>query len=309
VEVIDIVQIGASAEGSVRRLDMSSFDLVWVMNQPHPAIAREAWQLLWLLSQCVPFVNSLSGMLFANNKNALGAFVPAQNLVESYSSNEFLSLWELYCERRHLRWIVKPPNGGCGADVFLLEPDGNNAKAILQSMTGNTEASGAVTDRSYLGFQNRYAVLQGFIPQVRAGEKRVVLAGGRVLTQHGRLPSSNDHRSNMTQGGTPVAADLDAREMELCGGIAQRLSAHGVNFVGVDLAYPYVLEFNIVNPGGLQRVQALTGVDHTPGAIDLILRAVMDPERDRRGRIDGQGRPSASIQVVGHHGTNEGSST
>lgn len=250
------------------------YDLIWVMNQPHPALAKDVWQILWLLSRRCKFVNSVESMVFLNNKHTLGLLVPPEHLAETHASSNFATLWDLYESRRGERWVVKPPNAGCGADVFLLNPGDSNARSILQSMTGNATAHSEITHGSLLGLQRKYSLLQQYLPEVALGEKRVVIAGGRVITQHGRRLADGDHRSNLTQGGRLIAAGLSEDEYRLCSALGVRLRQWGVNFIGLDLAYPYVLEFNIVNPGGLYDAHLVTGVDHTQAAIDAILTSV-----------------------------------
>ncbi len=64
--------------------------------------------------------------------------------------------------------------------------------------------------------------------------------------------------------------ELNTEEYEYCQTIGQFLTAHGAAFVGVDLAYPFVIEFNVVNPGGLLTIEALTGQNLAPDIIDNI---------------------------------------
>ncbi len=252
------------------------YDIVWVMNQPHPSLARDVWQLLWLLARRCKFVNSVEAMVFLNTKNTLGYLVPQEHLVETHVANDFGQLWNIYDDYRDERWIVKPPNSGCGTDVYLLEPSGRNARTILESMTGNTATSAEIADANLLGLQNRYCILQKYALEAARGEKGVLIAGGMVLTQYGRYPAAGEHRSNFTQGGRLVPATLTPVEHELCTELGQRLHTHGVNYASIDLAYPHVLEFNIVNPGGIYDILQLTGTDYTPVAIDHIVKAVTE---------------------------------
>lgn len=51
--------------------------------------------------------------------------------------------------------------------------------------------------------------------------------------------------------------------------------AKGVYFAGIDLAYPYVLELNLANPGGLNYLFRETGVDQSSEAVQLLMQALM----------------------------------
>lgn len=274
VEVKTKVNVYGKVIGELSHQSAEQFDLVWVMNQPHPMLAKDAWQILWLLSQRCPFVNSVEAMTFLNNKNTLGHIVSKQNLVENHVSNRFDHLWQVYISRKNERWIVKPTNGGCGADVYLLKPEESNARAIIQSMTGNTTASAEITDSNLLGLQNKYGILQSYAPEVAKGEKRVIIAGGRVVSQHGRSLAAEDHRSNITQGGELLSAELNDDEYKICSELGRRLLLNGVRFIGIDLAYPFVLEFNIVNPGGIYDIREVSGIDYTQIAIENILQTI-----------------------------------
>ena len=83
-----------------------------------------------------------------------------------------------------------------------------------------------------------------------------------------------DHRSNLRQGGKLIASELMSAEADLCAELAQRFFDFGVGYVGIDIAYPYVLEFNIANPGGVSYIHEITGIDYTPVVIDRVLSAM-----------------------------------
>lgn len=271
-EVLEKFDFG-SIDEPLKWESLEDFDLVWVMKSPHPQLAKDIWQILWILSKRVPFANSVEALLFLNTKNTFGYLVPQEHLVENYVANSFDILWNIYNNQSQECWVLKPTNSGGGADVFLVDPQGSNSRALLQSMTGNTKS---VTDPtigdSLLGLQNKYTVLQKFAPEAQYGEKRVIIAGGEIITAHGRISAKGDHRSNLFQGGQSYTTDLTPPEEEMCAQLAQPLLAHGVGYIGLDISYPYVLEFNMVDPGGLARVLVLTGINYASKTIDCIVK-------------------------------------
>ncbi len=272
------VGIYQSIDTQVSHKGIEDYDLIWTMCQPHPLLAKDIWQILWMLSKRVPFVNSVEALVFLNNKNNLGLIVPPEHLAENYVSNREADLMEIYTRRNDELWIAKPTNGSCGSDVYLLRPHDSNARVILQSMTGNIIANPfnhqTVSDERQLGLQNRYCVLQAYCKEVEEGEKRVLLAGGTVVAQHGRRLGSKDHRSNLRQGGKVDVSDLTPEETDLCSLLAQRFFDFGVGYVGIDISYPYVVEFNIANPGGVSYIDEVAGIDYTPVVIDRVLAAM-----------------------------------
>ncbi|WOH54489.1 hypothetical protein [Bradyrhizobium sp. sBnM-33] len=162
-----------------------------------------------------------------------------------------------------------PTNASCGQNVFLLPPNGPNVRTILQCLTGNTAAQGAIYYGGVDGFKADYAILQKFIPEVGLGEKRVIVACGKAVCWHGRQGNPDDHRSNLVQGGKPIPVDLHSNEVELA--VGQKLMANGINYVGIDMAYPYILELNLAYPAGLYAAKLISGVDHSDEVAELII--------------------------------------
>lgn len=262
---------GSAAEGTRKAYFLDDCQLIWVMSWPHDRVFRDVWQMLWLASRHTAFVNSIEGLMFLNTKHAIGYVVPAENRVYSYISNDFSSLWERYQKASDQQWIAKPPNAGCGQNVFLLPPRGPNVRTILQCLTGNTVAQGELDCGGLGGFKAEYAILQKFIPEVREGEKRVIVACGKAVAWHGRQAPPYDHRSNMTQGGKPVAVDLHSNEIQLVESIGLKLMAHGINFVGIDMAFPYIVELNLGFPGGLYDSKLTSGRDGSDEVTKLMI--------------------------------------
>ncbi|MDP5274863.1 ATP-grasp domain-containing protein [Chengkuizengella axinellae] len=265
-------------KGEVAHKSLETYDLIWVMNQPHHNIAQDVWQILWMLSKRVPFVNSVEGMLFLNNKNNLGAIVPKEHLIENYAANSYDQLWSIYEKKSKEKWVLKPTNAGCGEDVYTLFPNESNVKTIMQSMTGNAMSQSIITkDVGLIGLQNKYCLIQKYIPEVKElGDKRVILAGGKVICQYRRIMPENDHRSHDFHGGSIAEYTLTSEEQSFCEMLAKRLLDNGISFVGIDMSYPYLLEFNIVNPGGVESVESVTGIDHTDEVIEAILNACLN---------------------------------
>lgn len=274
ISVSERVELYGEVKGDILHQSIERYDLIWVMNQPHDSLSKDVWQILWMLSKRVPFVNTVESLVFLNNKNNLGLAVPLEHLAHTFVGHSYEYLNSFISAEQGRSWIVKPTNGGCGADVYFVNSEEKNTKVILQSMTGNATANQAiVNDVNLIGIKNKYAVLQEYIPEVKKGEKRVILAGGKVIGSHGRSLAPNDHRSNITQGGDFFESELTAEENELCGYLARKLLDFGVGYVGIDMSYPYILEFNMVNPGGIDDIYELTGIDITKDVITSIIQS------------------------------------
>lgn len=278
--------IGSAAQGTRGAYFLDEAQLIWAIDEPHSRVARDVWPMLWLGSRRTPFVNSIEGMILLGTKHAVGYLVPKENRAFSYASNDFSLLWQRYRLAANQWWVAKPPNGYCGQNVFLLPPNGPNVRTILQCLTGNADAQSqfgghaedkfrTVTEYQFdyglSGFKAEYAILQQFIPEVAQGEKRVIIACGQVVAWHGRKGPQDDHRSNIAQGGKPIPVDLHSSEIALAELIGTKLMEHGINFAALDMAYPYILELNIVNPGGLHDTKLASGIDHADQVAELII--------------------------------------
>lgn len=278
-------RLGSAAKGTRGVYFIDECQLVWVNSGAPPSISRDVWQMLWLASQDTVFVNSVEGTTFLETKHALGLVVPKQHRAFAYASNDFSLLWKRYQQSADLWWVAKPPNAYCGQSVFLLPPGGPNGRTILQCLTGNADAQsefGGLTERELLtrqhqseyglgGFKAQYALLQQFIAEVRQGEKRIIVACGRAVAWHGRKVSSDDHRSNIAQGGKPIPVELHSTEVELAELIGRKLMEYGINFLGLDMAYPYIIDLNLTNPGGLYDAKLATGKDQSDQVAELVI--------------------------------------
>lgn len=277
--VPELLKVGDDHSSLLKDEPIDRMDLIWVMNQPHPSIVLETYQLLWLLEGRCQFVNSVTSFVFVNNKVAIDAVVGLEHLPETHVAADFDTLFQ-HMQREGGEWIVKPPNDGCGANVFRLAPEDSNSKVILESMTGNAQIQYSMKNPKMLGFVGRYCVMQRYISDVRRGEKRVVLAGGDPIAHYIRTNRSGDHRSNRIHGAEQQVCELTDSERHFCNSLGRMLLGLGVTFAAIDLVYPYLFELNIINPGGLIVYERLTGNDLSDLALERILGALsVTPER------------------------------
>jgi len=140
--------------------------------------------------------------------------------------------------------------------VYLLTSDDPNARVILESMCGPE--------------QDRFCLLQRYVDEISNGEKRVILAGGKPVGQYLRI-ARKDHRTNIQQGATFQSCELTPEEIEYSERIGELLMSHGAEFVGMDLVYPWVIEFNVINPGGLLTIEQVAGDDITAAILHNII--------------------------------------
>ncbi|MFI9275526.1 RimK family alpha-L-glutamate ligase [Kitasatospora sp. NPDC052896] len=250
------------------------FDLVWVLAGTHPEATTDYFQLIWQLNQRVPFVNDAAALFYLNTKINLGVLVPPEHLPVSYVSNDYEVLNRLVESAPDRSWVVKPTNQGCGADVFVVNERDRNRSALLSSATGNATSRYTSYGRDIIGMAKRHTVLQSYIPNVRSNEKRVIVAGDTPVSGFLRFPRENDNRANATVGARYEPLQLTAEEDEFVRSLGKRMMDHGIFYAGVDLAFPYVIEVNLENPGGLGYHQRLTGEDRSSEAVNAVITAL-----------------------------------
>jgi glutathione synthase len=234
---------------------LTDFDIVWIMSLGMRHSFLDKMQLLFTVQTQCRIINSLDAIMHFKSKYFTARHPDVWKHPSTWASNQPAELFDVM--RKHGgQWIVKPPASSFGRDVYLLSSTDPNAHVILESMCG--------------GEQDQFCLLQRYVEEIRQGEKRVIIAGGKPVGQYLRT-ATRDHRTNAMQGAQLTATGLSEDERAYCERIGQKLRQYGAEFVGMDLAYPWVIEFNVINPGGVLTIEDLTGVDISDQILDNIL--------------------------------------
>lgn len=141
--------------------------------------------------------------------------------------------------------IVKPLFGNGGAGVFHIRPEDENLNSLLELFTQNSREP---------------LIVQRYLPEVRQGDKRIILIDGEPVGAINRVPAAGEARSNMHVGGRPQACALTDRDLEICATIGPELKKRGLIFVGIDVIGAYLTEINVTSPTGLQEIARFDGV-------------------------------------------------
>ena len=158
--------------------------------------------------------------------------------------------------QEHKEVVLKPLDGMGGSSVFRSRPDDPNLGVILETL-------------SELG--NRTIMIQKFIPQISAGDKRVLVIDGEPVPYSlARIPQGSDHRGNLAAGGRGEAMVLTDREKEISNALGQELSAKGLLLVGLDIIGDYLTEINVTSPTCMREIQDQTGFDVPKMFIDSL---------------------------------------
>ncbi|MDO8607528.1 MAG: glutathione synthase [Phaeospirillum sp.] len=141
--------------------------------------------------------------------------------------------------------IVKPLFGNGGAGVFHIKPGDENLNSLLEMFTQ---------------LYREPVMVQRYLPEVRLGDKRIILVDGVAVGALNRVPAEGEARSNLHVGGTARKSELTAREREICAAIGPTLKARGLIFVGIDVIGDYLTEINVTSPTGIQQINRFDGV-------------------------------------------------
>ena len=142
--------------------------------------------------------------------------------------------------------VMKPLHGHGGAAVFRVMPQDMNF--------------GSLFDMFSVTFREPW-VIQRFLPEVKHGDKRIILVDGEFAGAVNRVPAPDDLRSNMVRGGAAHATDLSDREREICATVGPKLRELGLLFVGIDVIGGWLTEINVTSPTGIRAIKRLGGPD------------------------------------------------
>jgi glutathione synthase len=102
--------------------------------------------------------------------------------------------------------------------------------------------------------------VQQYLPEIRAGDKRIILVDGVPKGGVARMPPAGEARANFHAGGRAQKSALTARDREICEAIGPTLKARGLVFVGIDVIGDYITEINVTSPTGIHEINRLDGV-------------------------------------------------
>lgn len=232
----DPIQLGPAAE-----VDVAGIDAVLVRADPPFDVAYlHATLLLEHVRGETLVVNDPRGLRDANEKLYACRFAElAPPTVVSAAHDRLIAFLDA-----HAAVVVKPLDGHGGRGVHLLRVGDPNVEVIVSSLT----AGGT-----------RPVVAQRYLPEVRRGDKRILVLDGEPLGAILRRPVGSDFRANIGVGGVVEAAALDAADRRIVEALAPSLRADGLVLVGLDVIGGLLTEVNVTSPTGIRQLAALTG--------------------------------------------------
>ena len=156
----------------------------------------------------------------------------------------------------HKEIVVKPLHGNGGKAIFKVGSDGANLSSLIEVF--NT-------------MWREPHMIQAFLPDVAAGDKRIVLVDGEVAGAVNRLPGEGEIRSNLAVGGSAAKTELTDEEQAICARLGPELKRRGLIFVGIDvIGGKWLTEINVTSPTGIVAVDRFNGTDTAGRIWDVI---------------------------------------
>jgi glutathione synthase len=151
--------------------------------------------------------------------------------------------------------IIKPLYGNGSAGIFRLQHDDTNLASLIELFQTT--------------FREAF-IVQRYQPEVRKGDKRIILVDGEIAGAINRVPAEEETRSNMHVGGRAEATGITEREREICAAIGPELKRRGLIFTGIDVIGDYMTEINVTSPTGIREVKRFGGADIAAMIWDVI---------------------------------------
>jgi glutathione synthase len=228
------------AELREEMLPLAGFDAIFF--RANPPLDPIMLNFLDSVKDDVFIINSLQGMREANNKLYTAAFGDAHSNIipNTHVSKNKDYLIKQIKDSKADKMILKPLNGFGGSGVILIEKSAmSNINSLLDFYITTGEG------------ESNYVILQDYIEGADQGDVRILLLNGDPVGAMKRVPGKDDHRSNVSAGGSVQKHTLTKAEKALCKQIGPKLVKDGLYFVGIDVIGGKLVEVNVMSPGGI----------------------------------------------------------
>lgn len=219
--------------GEWQDVDLADFDVIWLRQDPPFDMAYiTSTHLLDRLKETVLVVNDPFWVRNCPEKLMVLDFpdlTPPTMIARDASAIRAF-------REKHGDIILKPLYGNGGAGVFALREGDANLASLLEL---------------FAGINREPVIAQKYLPEVRKGDKRIILVDGEPVGAINRVPAAGEARSNMHVGGRAEKVSLTAREHEICVRLGPVLREKGLLFTGIDVIGDWLTEINVTSPTGI----------------------------------------------------------
>jgi len=158
--------------------------------------------------------------------------------------------------QQHKEIILKPLDGMGGTSIFHVRENDPNLSVILEIMTE---------------YASRYIMAQRYIPDIKDGDKRILLVNGEPIPYAlARIPSKGETRGNLAAGGRAEGRELTERDLWIANQVGPTLKKKGLVFVGIDVIGDFLTEINVTSPTCVQELDKQFGLNISGQLMDHI---------------------------------------
>jgi glutathione synthase len=231
--------------GDAQQKALTDFNVI--LMRKDPPFDMEYIYATYLLDQAAE-----QGCIVVNHPSAL------RNANEKLAATRFPDLCPPHCVTRdadilkrfidtHGDVILKPLDGMGGSSIFRLRADDPNRSVVIETLTQH---------------QTQFTMAQKFIPEIAAGDNRVLVIDGEAVPYVlARIPSQGETRGNLAAGGTGVPRKINDSERRIVNAVAPWLRENGILFAGLDVIGDYLTEINITSPTCIRELDKAFDLD------------------------------------------------
>ena len=240
--------------GNTEQKALTEFNVI--LMRKDPPFDMEYIYATYLLDQAAE-----QGSIVVNHPRAL------RNANEKLAATRFPDLCPPHCVTRdadmlkhfidtHGDVILKPLDGMGGSSIFRLRADDPNRSVVIETLTQH---------------QTQFTMAQKFIPEITAGDNRVLVIDGEAVPYVlARIPSQGETRGNLAAGGTGVPRKINDSERRIVNAVAPWLRENGILFAGLDVIGDYLTEINITSPTCIRELDKAFDLDIAGQLLDNI---------------------------------------
>ena len=229
--------------GKSEFLPLETFDVVWMRTDPpvNTAYLYATYILDYVDSAKTRVVNAPAGVRSANEKMYALQFL--KSIPETIVTQNKQVIQDFIDQKGAA--VMKPLGGKAGEGILFLEKGDRNFNSLVEIST----------------LQGTLPIMvQTYLPEAKAGDKRVILLNGDPIGAVNRVPTGNEFRGNMAVGGRADAVEITPRDREIAAELAPALQRDGLIFVGMDVIGGFLTEVNVTSPTGIREIDRLSRV-------------------------------------------------
>ncbi len=224
-------------------LNLNSLDYIFIrQDPPYNMEYISSMHLLEQLDSKTKVVNSPSGIRNAPEKILMLKFkdiIPPTLITRSRNEIDLFM-------NNYKKSVIKPLYGNGGQGIFLLDKNDKNYNQIIEK---------------FIDEESTPFIVQKFLPEIKKGDKRIILINGEPVAALKRIPKKNEFRSNIHVGGNTEAVKLSKNDRKICSIIKETLISEKLFFVGIDVIGNYLTEINVTSPTCIQEIKKLHKID------------------------------------------------